>query len=105
MKTLDIHSPGITLPDSVTQMGEEPLALLEKGRPVAVLLPVGNSDLETISLSLNPKFQKILHESEKSYYLEGGMSHEEVCQLFGVKPAAANGVTEKKTRKKRAPRD
>jgi hypothetical protein len=65
------------------QHPEGETAILMRGKkPIAVILPVGDADLETVSLSFNPKFNAILLRSQrgKTY------SHEEICREFGVTP-------------------
>ena len=101
MKTLDVNTPGITLFESVRRMGDAPLALLAKGRPVAVLVPVGDADLETISLSFSPRFQQLLEESRRSYYQKGGIPAEEVRRLFASDSDKKNGAKKQPRRKKR----
>jgi hypothetical protein len=50
VKTLDITKALLSLGDSVRELGDEPIVLAEGDRPVAVLLPLDNVDLETVSL-------------------------------------------------------
>jgi hypothetical protein len=64
---------------------EEKAAVLMKGRkPVAVIVPVGDADLETVSLSFSPKFHEIMERSRRSAVTEGSFTHEEICREFGL---------------------
>jgi hypothetical protein len=82
MKTMNITE----LLGLARSLGEEPVALLHQGRPVAVFLPVRNADLETVSLSFNPEFLAIIERSRASYSEKGGSSSEELRKEFGLPP-------------------
>lgn len=43
-----------------------PLILTRNGKPIAALFPVEDVDIETLSLSMNPKFIDIIDQSRKS---------------------------------------
>jgi hypothetical protein len=81
------------------------LILTVDGKPVAVLLPVWDADVETVSLSFNPKFLAIMEESRRSFDREGGISSEEIRKHFGLPPTAgqdANPMKMKSTANSRA---
>src|SRR5712691_1793744 len=108
MKTMNITELSPDLLGLARSLGEEPVALLHQGRPVAVLLPVRNADLETVSLSFNPEFLAIIERSRASYYQKGGSSSEEVRKEFGLPPYVAaepkvNRRKAKTQRRKAAP--
>jgi hypothetical protein len=88
MKTLEITEAPAPLLDYVRSLGEEPVALTVGKKPIAVLLPVQNADLETVSLSLNPKFLAFIERSKRRYYQEGGISSEELRRELGIPPYA-----------------
>lgn len=50
---------------------EQPLILTRNGQPVAALFPVEDLDMETLSLSMNQKFIKIIEQSRKSQKEQG----------------------------------
>lgn len=62
----------------------EPLVVTKEGRPVAVLLPLENADLETVSLSSNPRFLALIERSRVRLAEEGGLSSEEVRRQLGI---------------------
>jgi antitoxin (DNA-binding transcriptional repressor) of toxin-antitoxin stability system len=52
-----------TLGESAREAGTEPLVITQGGKPVAVLLPLENADLETVSLSTNRRFLELIERS------------------------------------------
>lgn len=70
MKTMEISEVASVLENyGETQ---QPLILTRNGQPMAALLPVEEEvDLETLSLSVNPKFVNIIERSRKSQREEG----------------------------------
>jgi hypothetical protein len=48
-----------------------PLILTRNGQPIAALFPVEDVDIETLSLSMNPKFVDIINQSRKSQKEDG----------------------------------
>jgi prevent-host-death family protein len=81
VKTIEIDKATGTLADCVRAAAKEPLVVTQKGKPVAVLIPLENADFETVALSSNPKFLEIIERSRSRLKAEGGLSSEEVrCQ-------------------------
>jgi antitoxin (DNA-binding transcriptional repressor) of toxin-antitoxin stability system len=78
LKTVEIHQATKSLADSAREAGTEPLVITEHGKAVAVLLPLENADLETVSLSTDPKFLQLIERSKSRLAEEGGLSSEEV---------------------------
>jgi antitoxin (DNA-binding transcriptional repressor) of toxin-antitoxin stability system len=89
MKTLNIKDISPALLELVRTLGEDPVVLLHRGKPVAALLPVSNADLETVSLSLNPQFLAIIERSRTGLRQKGGFSSEDLRKEFGVLPRRA----------------
>jgi hypothetical protein len=86
MKTLNIKDFCPPLLELARGLDTEPVALMHRGKPVAVFLPVRDADLETVSLSFNPAFLAIIERSRASHYQKGGFSSEEVRKEFGLPP-------------------
>jgi len=86
MKALEISSIKGSFAAAIRKLRSEPVALTDGETPIAVLLPVENADLETISLSLNPQFLAMIERSRARYYQEGGISPEEVRRRLGMEP-------------------
>jgi hypothetical protein len=107
VKTVEIKAGSITLRDAVRALGGAPYAVTDNGRPVAVLLPVTDVDLETIALSLNPKFCALLVKSAERQTRDGGLTDAEVRRALGMEPAngksrvAAQRTTALKPRRRR----
>ena len=59
------------------------MVLTCNGEPLCLLLPVEGSDLETVALSMNPKFLAIIERSRIRQQVEGGVSSEEMRQRLG----------------------
>ncbi len=108
MKTLDIKQAPAPFLDYVRSLNEEPVILTLGKKPVAVLLPVRDADLETVSLSFNPQFLAIIERSKRRFYREGGIPAEELHRQLGIparpnrKPTADNGKPKAKSRKRKA---
>ena len=88
MKQLEVTQTLVSLLEAVQALGREPTALLQNGRPVAVLLPVAGADLETLALALNPQFLAILERSRTRQLAEGGVSTEEMQRRLAVHASA-----------------
>lgn len=57
---------------------ELPLILTRNGQPIAALFPVEDVDMETLSISMNPKFINILEQSRKSQKEAGRIFLEDI---------------------------
>jgi prevent-host-death family protein len=70
MNTVDINQINSLLEKYNTK--EQPVIITRNGQPVAAMFPLEeNIDLETFSLSINPKFIDIIEQSRKSQQEEG----------------------------------
>jgi antitoxin (DNA-binding transcriptional repressor) of toxin-antitoxin stability system len=84
MKTLDISDATQTLAEAARGVSDEPVVLTEDGKPMAVLLPIENADLETVSLSSNPRFLAMIERSRKRQREQGDLSSDEVRRRLGL---------------------
>jgi hypothetical protein len=84
MKTVRITDLSPSLLDYVRGLGEDPAILTHDGEPVAVLFPVKDADMETVSLSFNPKFLAIIERSRDSLARGEGYSTEDIRREFGI---------------------
>jgi hypothetical protein len=50
------HPSVLSLGEYARKVSEEPFVITDQGKPIAVLLPLENTDLETASLGSNPRF-------------------------------------------------
>jgi prevent-host-death family protein len=84
MKTVEIDKATMSLADCARQASQEPLVITARGTPVAVLLPMENTDLETASLNSSPRFLKLIEHSRSRMSREGGISSAEVRRRLGL---------------------
>jgi prevent-host-death family protein len=78
MKTLELSEATGTLAEYAREVEGEPLVLTVDGSPVAALVSVEQADLETISLTTNPRFIALIERSRARQKAEGGISSEEM---------------------------
>lgn len=78
MKTIEIAHARKSLGQYAGHGEDLPLVVTDHGRPVAALLAVPNADMETVSLSTNPKFLSLIERSRERQVREGGISSAEM---------------------------
>jgi prevent-host-death family protein len=78
MKIVDILKATNPLADYIEEVQSEPLVVTDHGVPTAVLLPLTNTDMETLALSTNPDFIALIERSRARARDEGGVSSEEM---------------------------
>lgn len=83
MKVIRIEDAKRSLADYAAE-SEEAVVVTVNGKPVAALMPLENADLETVSLSTNPKFMRIIERSRKRQRKEGGVSSDEMRRRLGI---------------------
>jgi hypothetical protein len=59
---------------------------MSKGKPLAAVVSLKGTDLETASVSVSPVFQQIIKRSRRRQASEGGMSSDQVRLELGLKP-------------------
>ena len=82
MKTVDFAKATLPLSDYTKKVKKEPFIITKEGKPVAALVSITNADIETVSLSGNPKFIALIERSRAKQKAEGGLSAEEVRRLL-----------------------
>lgn len=88
MKTVELRKATEPLASYLGEVRKGPLVLTVKGDAVAALVSVTNADLETLSLSRNPKFLRIIQRSRKIWKKRGGLSEAEVRLRLSPKKGA-----------------
>ena len=78
MKTVELTDAGRSLAEYALEALVEPVTVIHKGQPLAVLYSAVGSDEESIALSTNREFLRIIEQSRKSYREKGGISAEEM---------------------------
>ena len=84
MKTLEIAEANATLAEYTSNLTSEPIIITSNGEPIAALVTLENVDLETISLSTNPKFMALIERSRARLRSEGGISSTEMRRRLGL---------------------
>jgi antitoxin (DNA-binding transcriptional repressor) of toxin-antitoxin stability system len=84
MKTVEIDKATMSLAECAREASQEPLVVTDQGKPVAVLLPLENTDLETASLDSSPRFLKLIEHSRSRMRQEGGIPSAEVRRRLGL---------------------
>lgn len=83
MKIVEIAQANATLAEYAAGLAEEPVIITSNGQPIAALITLENIDLETISLSTNPKFMELIERS-RARRSEGGVSSTEMRRRLGL---------------------
>lgn len=63
---------------------EETLVITVNGQPIAAIVPIPNTDLETIALSSNPEFLALIARSREQQRTEGGITADVLRQRLGL---------------------
>ncbi|HZI67467.1 MAG TPA: hypothetical protein VFF17_12955 [Thermoanaerobaculia bacterium] len=74
MKTLELGKAGGSVATYVGDAKKGPVIFTVKGDPVAALVRVTNADLETLSLSSNRTFLRMIARSRTAWKRKGGLS-------------------------------
>lgn len=64
---------------------KEAVVVTSNGKPIAALMPLEDADMETISLSTNPKFLRIIERSRKRQREEGSISSDQMRRRRGIR--------------------
>ena len=83
MKVVEKRDATGSLAAYAEDAGNGPVVVTDQGRPVAVLVPIDNADLETISLSTNRQFIDLIERSRARVRAEGAISAEEMRRRLG----------------------
>lgn len=85
MKMLEMAKATAPLATYAQKVGKEPVILTDGGRPVAALISLEDTDLESLALSANPQFLALISRSRERIKLEGGISGHEIRRRLGLK--------------------
>jgi antitoxin (DNA-binding transcriptional repressor) of toxin-antitoxin stability system len=83
MKTLEIKQATGDLASYAPQVRSEPVVITENGKPVMALMPLDNADLETVSLSTDPRFIALIERSRTLYRPGTGIPLEGIRRKYG----------------------
>lgn len=86
MKTLDVTKAQDSLASWARKLRGRPLILTERGKPLMVLVPVEEgTDVESVSLSMNPEFIALIERSRAQHRPGSGISSDEMRSELGIK--------------------
>ena len=91
MKTIDVTKANMPLSDYAKKIKKEPVIITKEGKPLAAMVNIQNADIETVSLSNNPKFIALIKRSRSRQKYEGGISSEEMRRRLQKQKYSANG--------------
>ena len=83
MKTVEFAKATLPLCDYTKKVKKEPVIITKEGKPLAALVSITNADIETVSLSNNPKFIALIERSRSRQKSGGGISTEEMRRRLG----------------------
>jgi len=84
MKKIEITQATNPLGQYARELEEEPLVLMEGWHALAALLPIDDADLESMVLSLNPRFQAVIERARAESREGRGLSPDEVRRELGM---------------------
>ena len=82
MKVIERTQATASLADYAAEIGNEPLVVTSDGQPVAALVPIQNTDMETVALSTNREFLDLIERSRARVRAEGGIPSAEMRRRF-----------------------
>jgi antitoxin (DNA-binding transcriptional repressor) of toxin-antitoxin stability system len=78
MKVIERANATASLAEYAAEISKGTVIVTDQGQPVAALVAIENTDLETASLSTNPKFLELIERARSRARTEGGISSEEM---------------------------
>lgn len=83
-RTIELTEATELLAEYARQIEGGPIVITLNGRPIAAIVAVPNADIETISLSQDPKFLALIEHSRTRQQREGGSSSGDMRQRLGL---------------------
>lgn len=102
MKTLEMKEATGELASYAEQVRSEPVVVTDHGKPVMALMPIENADLETVTLSTDPRFIALIERSRALYKPGTGIPIEEIRRKYGLEHKPRAKSARKPTRRKRS---
>ncbi len=82
MKTIEIKKASKPLSDYAKKLNDEILVITSNKKPIAAMVSLENVDMESLSLSTNPEFMKIIKKSRREFKLGKKLSLDEIKREF-----------------------
>lgn len=86
MKEVEATQARASLGQYARELEGEPILVTDRGKPIAVLIPIENADLETVRLGMHPRFLALIERSRSRYEAKGGISPEDLRRRLGIGP-------------------
>ena len=86
MKTIEKSDATESLAAYAGHAEDFPIVITDNGQPIAALLLIPNTDVETISLSTDPAFLSLIARSRARQNKEGGVSSQEMRRRLEMLP-------------------
>lgn len=84
LQLIPLEDGDLSVNDLVRLSKTRPVIVTRKGKPILQATNVAGGDLECLALANDPKFMKLLADSERSYFRNGGVSSEQVMRELGL---------------------
>jgi antitoxin (DNA-binding transcriptional repressor) of toxin-antitoxin stability system len=84
MKTIEVSQATNSLGEYARELEQEPLVLTEGGHAIAALFPIDDDDLESLALSLSPKFQALIERARAEYRNGASLSADDARRELGI---------------------
>jgi len=85
MKKIELAKASAPLSEYAVEAEKDPIVVLRRGKPMAAVIPLRNTDEETVALSTNKNFLKIIEKSRAKLKKHGGLSPKELRRRLGLK--------------------
>ncbi len=85
-RTVELAEATQSLAEYAQQVDEGAIIVTSNGRPIAAVVPLPNTDAETIALSQNPQFLAIIERARARQDREGGISSADMRRRFTDAP-------------------
>jgi PHD/YefM family antitoxin component YafN of YafNO toxin-antitoxin module len=85
MKKIELAKASAPLSEYAVEAEKDPIIVLRRGKPMAAVIPLRNTDEETVALSTNKNFLKIIEKSQAKLKKHGGISPKELRRRLGLK--------------------
>ena len=85
MKTVEIGKATGSLAQYAKSVRKGPVIVMRRGRPLAALMPMENTDVETAMLSTHPQFLALIERSRVRHQQQGGVSSRDLRRRLGLK--------------------
>jgi antitoxin (DNA-binding transcriptional repressor) of toxin-antitoxin stability system len=84
MTRVEFKNASGPLSDYAEKARKDPVIIIKRGKPFAAVVPIRNADEETVTLSTNRKFLKIIERSRARVKKEGGIPSGELRRRLGL---------------------